>query len=363
MRRFRLLTPRAIAVAVVLLIGACNDPPTTPSQPSPPPGDPAALVDLTVSGPNTIAPGETVQFTATARYGDGSTRNVTNEVVWRTGNQSVLLVSTTGAATGRDRGEASIQASLGTRGAVINEVIVVPAGTYRLTGRLSESGSSVMVFNARVEVTAGIGQGLTTTGQGGFRLYGVAGDVEIRVTADGYLEERKRIRVAGHVSLDFSLTLTRSRSQVSGTYTLRITAAPECQATLPAEARTRTYTAVLEQRESGRVDVELQGARFVADRNRTFNRFGGFVQVNSVRFYIEGPQGYYYGYYGPDVVEQLSETTLFTMSGTAVSDFSSVGVVSGMLDGLIETVRSGVPGNLERIASCRSNAHQFVLTQ
>jgi hypothetical protein len=361
-QKFYLLVTRAMAVAVVLLIGACDDSPTTPSRPSPP-GDPTVLADLTISGPDTVAPGETVQFTATARYGDGSMRNVTNEVVWRTGNQSVLLVSATGAATGRDVGEAQIQASLGTRSAVLNEVIVVPAGTYRLSGRLTESGSTLMVFNARVEVTAGIGQGLTTTAHGIFRLYGVAGDVEIRVTADGYQEERKRIQVAGHVSLDFSLTLTRPRSEIAGTYTLRVSAAAECRTTLPAEVLTRTYTAVLQQRQNGNVAVELQGARFVATRGRTYNRFGGFVQADSVRFYIEGPLGYYYSSYGPDVVEELSETMLFTMSGNALADFSSGGGASGMLDGLIETVRSGAPGSYERIASCRSSQHQFVLSR
>jgi hypothetical protein len=287
---------------------------------------------------------------------------VTNEVVWRTGNASVLLVSATGVATGREVGEAQVQASLGTRSAVLNGVIVVPAGTYRLTGRVTESGSSLTV-NARVEVTAGIGQGLTTTAHGIYRLYGVAGDVEIRVTADGYQGDSKRIRVAGHVSLDFSLTLTRPRSEIAGTYTLRVTAAAECRATLPAEVLTRTYTAVLQQRQSGSVGVELQGARFVATRGRTYNRFHGFVQAHSVRFYIEGPMGYYYSSYGPDVVEELSETTSFTMSGNALTDFSSGGVASGMLDGLIETVRSGAPGSYERIASCRSSQHQFVLSR
>jgi hypothetical protein len=360
MQRFRFLTIHAMAVAVVLLIGACDDSPTTPSRP---PGDPTVLVDLTISGRDTIAPGETVQFTATAFYGDGSTRNVSNEVAWRTGNQSVLLVSATGAATGRDVGETQIQVSLGTRSSVISEVIVVPAGTYRLTGRLTEAGSSLMVVNARVEVTAGIGQGLTTTAHGIFRLYGVAGDVEIRVTADGYQEHRQRIRVTGHVSVDFSLTLARPRSEITGTYTLRVTAAAECRTNLPAEALTRTYTAVLEQRRNGNVAVELRAAQFVVNRSRTYNRFNGFVQASSVRFYIEGPLGYYYGSYGPDVVEQLSESTYFTMSGSAVVDFSSAGAVSGMLDGLIETVRSGVPGSFERIASCRSSQHQFVLSR
>lgn len=362
MHRFHILTVSPIALAVSVLIGACDDRPTAPSpQPSPPTAG-VTIVDLTISGPNTIAPGETTQFTATARYSDGSSRNVTSEAAWRTGNESVLIVSATGAATARGRGESSIQASFNQRVAVISEVIVVPAGTYRLTGRLTESGSTVTPVNARVDVTAGIGQGLSTTAYGGFRLYGVAGDIEIRVTADGYYEERRRLHVASHQQVEVALTLSRPRSEVSGNFTLRVTAAPECRASLPAEAITRTYTAVLQQQSSW-VNVELGGARFVVNGNRTYNRFGGNIQSIWVRFYIEGPLDFYYASYGPDVVEQLTDTTFFTMSGVAQSDFSSGGVVAGLLDGLVETVRSGVPGRLERIASCRSSRHEFVLTR
>jgi hypothetical protein len=362
-QRFQLLTLTAFALALAAIIGACDDRPTAPTPtPSTTPGTPVTITDLTISGPTTIAPGETTQFAATARQSDGSTRNVTNEVTWAAGSQSILAVSSTGAATGRERGESWIQASLGGRHAVINEVIVVPAGTFRLTGRLTDSASGVIVFDARVEVTAGIGQGLATTATGLYRLYGVAGDVEIRVTADGYQEERKRIHVTTHQSVEFNLILTRPRSDVSGTYTLSVTAAAECRASLPAEAITRTYTAVLRQQGPG-VNVELQGARFVVNGNRTHNRFGGIVEPSGIRFFIEGPLDFYYTSYGPDVVEHLTDTSFFTMSGTVQSRFSSGAVVSGILDGLIETVRSGVPGGLERIASCRSTQHQFVLSR
>jgi hypothetical protein len=350
-----------VATIVVVIFAACDERPTAPSpQPSGVSPAPVTIVALTISGPATIAPGETVQFTATARHSDGSTRNVANEVTWATGSQSVLVVSSTGAATAVRPGETSIQCSLGSRTANISEVIVVPASTYRLIGRVTESGTGLNVSDGRVEVTAGAGRGLVAPVNGGtFHLFGVAGDVEVRVVADGYQEERKRLQVASHQVVDVSLSLVRPRPDVSGTYTLRVTAAPECRSILPADAISRTYTAVLRQ-EGVHVSALLDGAAFAVQHNRTYNRFGGFVEPTRVRFYIEGPLDFYYASYGPDVVEQLSETTFFTMSGSVISSVSSGAVVAGLLSGLIEAVR-GDPGRFDRIASCQSSQHEFVL--
>ncbi|MGH9200604.1 MAG: carboxypeptidase regulatory-like domain-containing protein [Vicinamibacterales bacterium] len=360
MQRFYLLTGSAIALALAGLLGACDGGPTRPMRQGGPQNVPVAIVDLSIAGPNTIPPGETAQFTATARQSDSSTRNVTNEVAWRTGNQSVLTISSTGLATGRDRGESSIQASLGGRTAIKDDVIVVPAGTYRLIGTLRESG--FLVSGARVEVTAGTGQGLAVTANGGYRLYGVAGDIEVRVTADGYQEQRKRLQVTSHQTLDFDLILSRPRPDVSGTYTLTVTAAPECRAALPAETGIRTYTAVVGQG-GPRLTVTLEGSRFFVDRGRTFNRFGGTVEPSGATFYVTGPDDFYYSSYGLDVVELLTDTTFFAFSGSAATTVSSAGL-SGTLTGPIETLQSTTtPGRFERIASCRSTGHQFVLSR
>jgi hypothetical protein len=321
------------------------------------------IVDLTVTGPNTVPPGESAQFTATARYSDSSSRNVTNEVVWRTGTESVLSISSAGVATGRDRGESSVQASLGGRTATMGDVIVVPAGTYRLIGAVRESDTFRVVLGARVEVMAGTGQGLAaTTRDGGYRLYGVAGDIEVRATADGYHELRKRLQVTHHdQSVPLDLILAAPRATVPGTYTLTVTAAPECRAVLPAEAGVRTYRAVVGQ-DGPRVTVTLEDSMFFAMHGRRFNRFVGFADPNGASFYLTGPDYFYYASYGADVLEQLSGTSLFTMSGSAVTRSSAAGL-SGTLFGLIEVVQGTQPGRLQRLASCRSTEHQFVLSR
>ncbi|HEX2340614.1 MAG TPA: carboxypeptidase regulatory-like domain-containing protein [Vicinamibacterales bacterium] len=350
---------RTTTLALAVL-AACDDGPTRPSPPAAPPSGTPVILSVVITGPDSVPPGATAQYSAIALQSDASSRNVTSEVAWRTSDPSVLSISPTGLASAHDRGETSVTANLAERSAVKTPVIVVPAGTFRLAGIVRDSG--VPVFGARVEVTSGTGQGLTATTAGTYRLYGVAGDIEVLVTADGYLEQRKRLQVANHLAtVDFDLQLSRSRAEVGGTYTLRVTAAPECSAMLPPEARTRTFTAAVRQ-EGPRLSVVLEGSRFFVDRGRTFNRFSGTAVASHVTFYISGPQDFYYSSYGPDVVEQLTDTTLFTMSGSVVATVSSASV-SGTLDGLVEAVQGNEPGRLQRIASCRSTGHQFVLSR
>ena len=216
-------TKTLAATAFVLFLSACDDGPTRPSPPPatpPPPNAPVTILGLVITGPDRLAPGETAQFTATALQSDSSFRNVTNEANWRSGDESVLSISSTGVATGRDRGASSVQASLGAKTASKDDVIILPAGTYRLRGMVFESGSHRALFGARVEVTSGTGQGLAVTAiGGGYSLYGVAGDIEIRATADGYHELRKRILIGNHENHSIDFVPTGPRANVTGTYT------------------------------------------------------------------------------------------------------------------------------------------------
>ncbi len=356
MERFHLLTGCAIALALAALLGACDDGPTRPSQPTGTPTVPVTVTGLEIAGPSTVPPGESAQFTATAHMSDGSTRNVTNEAVWRTGNQSVLTISSTGLATGRERGEASVEVSASGRTAVKNDVIVVPAGTYRLIGTVRDA--DIPVWGAQVEVTAGTGQGLAASGAF-YRLYGVTGDIEVRVTADGYQEQKKRLQVTSHQTLDFELILSRPRADASGNYTLTVTTASECHAALPADARIRTYTAVVRQHGPS-LTVTLEGSKFFVQGSRTFNSFGGTVEPSRVTFRLSAWDDYYG--YDPDVLEQLTDTTLLAVSGWAETTVSS-GRLLGKLSGAIDTLQINPEGGFRRIASCRSTGHQFVFSR
>lgn len=359
MQRVHLLTGCALALALAGLLGACDDAPTRPSS-GVNPDVPVITTRFEITGPDTVPPGESAQFTATAYQSDGSTRSVTNEAQWRSGNLRVLSISATGLATGLERGEAPITAGFAGRTATKSDVVVVPAGTSRLVGTVRDAG--LPVPGARVEVTAGTGRGLIAlTNTVGYRLYGVFGDIEVRVTLAGYQEQRKSVQVTSHQTLDFDLILSRPRDEVSGTYILKVTAAAECHAVLPEEARIRTYTAVLKQ-DGPRLTVTLEGSKFVVDGSRTLNSFRGTVEPNRVTFVLNGYFADVFYLYLPDVLEQLSTPTLFSVSGSAVTAVSPAGL-SGTLSGTIETLQSISVGRFQTIASCRSDGHQFVLSR
>ena len=75
------------------------------------------LVSLTISPLNpsvSIASNATQQFSATAHFSDGSSRDVTNSVSWSSSDTNVATVSSTGLATAKKAGSTTIQAISGT---------------------------------------------------------------------------------------------------------------------------------------------------------------------------------------------------------------------------------------------------------
>ena len=221
--------------------------PRTPVSPSPPPpAPPPAPVPsgLEIAGPASVLPGQTAQFTATARFADGSTRDVTKEAVWRVEPfccpvppTPVLTVSFDGVVAGLNPGEAFVSTSFGP-GRSSKQGLVLHDGTFRHHGFVDDAG--VPVPDARVTVTEGSATGLATTTDvnGQYRLHGVSGPTDVEVTKPGYLEQRQELTVTrNHQTLTFHLKLSAPREDVGGTYTLTVTAAPECASKLPAEAR------------------------------------------------------------------------------------------------------------------------------
>jgi uncharacterized protein YjdB len=74
----------------------------------------ASLSSIVVTPANpSIAKGLTDQFTATGRYSDGSTENITNSVTWSSSNPSVATISVSGLATSVAAGSSTMQAALG----------------------------------------------------------------------------------------------------------------------------------------------------------------------------------------------------------------------------------------------------------
>ena len=365
-----MLVPAGFAVLALTaaVLGCDRSTPTVPTRPvapSPQPPTPAPtptpiVTRLTVEGPGSVPPGQTAEYTATASFADGSTRDVTKEVVWRVepgccadSPGPVLTVSVEGVVTALRAGEAFVSASLATRRSSRN-VLVLPAGTFRHHGFVDDGG--VPVSGATVIVTEGVAAGLSTTTEpnGNYRLYGVAGPTDIAVSKPGYVEQKQELTVTSNIqSLVFHLALSEPRADVAGVYTLTVIAAPECASRLPPAARERRYEAVLAQ-SGARVTATLEGATFYQSGGERYNRFYGAVEPAGVTFRLN--EGSYY--YHHDVLEQLTAATYFSMWGSVVLTGSSARR-SGTLEGVIAVLGGSAAEN----ASCASKAHRFELTR
>ena len=187
-----------VAFAVATLVLACGKgTPAYGAVRSP------TLKALTISGPARIAPGATAQFEATGQLTDGTTQSYTSKVQWSGTNSFVLSLASGGLLTARAVGEANIVANFGTIRATMN-VMVIPTGTYRLTGIVREARPAVRSRSRQGHYQASARayrRPRTTTGQ--YRLYGVAGAVEIQVTKPGYTPVTKSINVGTDDLLDF----------------------------------------------------------------------------------------------------------------------------------------------------------------
>jgi hypothetical protein len=354
---------RGLSIAGILagvLVACDNAPPapsTTPNPGGTQPPSTGVIVRVDMTGPNSIAPGATAQFTLRATYSDGSTQDKSSEATWRTSNTAVIAMSPGGIAVGRDRGEASITASFSGRSTTRSGVLVLPDGTFRVRGAVRDAG--VGVTGARVEVTEGPSTGLMTTSNGGsYSLYGVAGDVEITVTKDGFQPIEQRFQVTANQTQNFDLALSRPRDMLEGTYQLRATAAEECRQNLPGAAQERSYTATIVQ-DGPRLTVTLGGATFFkpSANTPTLNIFRGINDPGGVLFTLNA--GYYYSLfysYWPDIAEQIGPNELLSLTGSASLSRNATGLV-GTLNGEFVTTTTA----MARRAFCRSTAHRFEL--
>ena len=321
---------------------------------APPPKIAHSIVSAEITGPSTVATGGSAQFGIVARMTDGSTREIAEGVSWESTDASVLGAGNSGVAVGSGTGEAILRANVTRPNTsalpVTREVIVVPDGTFRVAGQVTEDDDhSVPIVNARVEVVSAVPTIATTTSsQGRYRLYGVRPGSEIRISQDGYEPRVMQATAAEHQTLNTTLRVSQPRPELSGTYTLTITAMCE-SGSLPLELRERKYTATISQR-GPILSVNLSGANFKAGGGHAFT---GQIEPGRATFWL------WYGYYfDPAVIEQLPDSFLI-VSGYATTTISSNSLV-GTMPGQIDQVTNW-PGTV--INRCWSNAHKFALTR
>ena len=100
----KLMVLGCLAVPAVGLIGCSNDDGGTDTSTG------KTISDLDINGDNTIDNGATKQLSATLKYADGSSIDVTSDshVLWNTSDPDVLTVSSTGLMTAKKVGAAKI---------------------------------------------------------------------------------------------------------------------------------------------------------------------------------------------------------------------------------------------------------------
>jgi carboxypeptidase family protein/Big-like domain-containing protein len=187
MRMSRRLVRLALALLVAPAWSACHksaSSPPTPSQTTTSvPVQAVAAVTIAGNGPLARI-GDTIQLTGTARYTDNSTKDVTSEGTWTTGDQRVLSISRSGLVTAVGFGATYVSFVYQSHGAGL-QISATPAGTFVISGRVREPAAGGVAGATVVETLTG--RSVTTDADGEFsvaelpQLHG-----HFRVDREGY---------------------------------------------------------------------------------------------------------------------------------------------------------------------------------
>ena len=212
-RSYTLSTVGAL-FAAALLVG-CHRSPSSPSitavtptgsaSPTPTAATVQAVRIGASGGARTIAPGATMQLTATAHRADGTDEDVTGQATWSTDKPSVATVSPSGLVSANNSGTAHIVASYqGTTGDTAVEVGGTAAG----------SGTSPTTGSGESSPTPGGGSSAPAPGSNG--LPPTVQSMTIEGTNIVPLGQTSQLRAVAHMSDGTSRDVTAD-SQWSST--------------------------------------------------------------------------------------------------------------------------------------------------
>ena len=272
------------------------------------------VVAVELSGTMTIAPGATTQLTLTAVQSDGSRSDITSTAQWSSFSKTV-----TSLGEGRFLGHAIGDAIISGRDrqlSVSRELIVVPAGTYRVNGRVTDAedlGAPIAGALVRARDSGGAGPSAQTDAGGSYVLYGVGAEADLIVARDGYTETTRRVLVDKHTAINLEMPIAGSRLEVGGTYTA-IFEWVQCGASFQEELRRRVYGATMTQIRS-RVELRFTSPTFARLNANPRNLMLG--SADAINVVIATPVGL--GFYDPSfpVVEMLSDGTYLELSVAA----------------------------------------------
>src|SRR5262249_29897759 len=131
----------AILQLMVVLIGASACGSSAPTSASALPAGRPQPTTLAINGSTSLARiGDTSQLSLSARWPDGTVRTVTTDARWTSSNTSVARITAEGLLTAVGLGLTTLEVSYGPLTKSI-PVIVTPAGTVVVSGRVREPGS------------------------------------------------------------------------------------------------------------------------------------------------------------------------------------------------------------------------------
>jgi Carboxypeptidase regulatory-like domain len=222
--RARLIVVAAFVVGLVACGGDSNPGPS---------GNPI-ITGLSITGPTQIAPGEIARFIATGKFSDGSTQDMTTRATWFSSGDVRRLAP--GQFEGVQPGEAGIGAFFGRVSAQSQSLLILPPGTFKLSGAVTDA--SGLVEGVVVEARFGGGSKTVTTSRDGrYAFYGVSGAVELIASARGYNSANMRFTVTGPTVSNIILTTTATPLNLAGTWTLSLAASSPCSDSWPEAVR------------------------------------------------------------------------------------------------------------------------------
>lgn len=141
-----------IVLSLTLALAACGSGGGSGSNTNPPPSVTASLTSLQVSpGTASVAPGAAQQFTATGKYSDGTSKDLTASVQWKTSDSNVASVAA-GKVTAVGAGTVTVTATSGKLSASAT-VQVTSAALNLVSITISPKASSLPV-NTSLQFTA-----------------------------------------------------------------------------------------------------------------------------------------------------------------------------------------------------------------
>jgi hypothetical protein len=195
--------------------------------------------------------------------------------------------------------------------------------------------------SAAIEIVSGTGSGLRTTSDnysfpGRYALYGAAGTVELRTSANGFDQQIRGIVVTDNTTSDFDLNPLVTPTDLSGSWVVMLSASPGCRANTPEVAWEREFD----------VSITQQGTRLSITRTSpTFYESctighspateDGRIFGQTLSFVITGDTyGSDYSY--PCLFDRLSPTEWLGISG-----FVSGAVTGSVIRGTLDTSQGG----------------------